>query len=478
MAPNKPRRSLDGMTTGRVPKRPVAPARPPKTQNTPPTPVEDEDNVDFTYVPVAAQPVEDEDNIAFEYVKSETSSNSASQKVAKPMNTTKSTKTTKPEKPAKTEAKPVAKSEVVASEPTAKPVQEDKSGMSLQPKKRAWGFKKVILVVVGLALAAGLMALAVVYNWYTQQLTPVSADTSKHVRVDIKQGTAPTAIASTLQEKGVIRNQTAFMWYTKLSGTQNKLKAGVYNLQPSLSTQSIVDKLVEGKQDTFKVTFLPGDTLASARKTLIGLGIYSEAEVDAALAKNYDYDLFATKLAGTDLEGYFYGETMEFTASDSVEQVLMGFFGLFDKFVKDNDLVAKFKQQGLTLYQGITLASIVQREVNVPDDQKAVARVFLNRLAKNMTLGSDVTYQYAADKLGVPRTPDLDSPYNTRKFAGLPPGPIATPGNGALLAVANPASNDYLFFLSGDDDKTYFGKTDAEHEKNIVNHCKEKCQIM
>ena len=69
MAPNKPRRSLDGMTTGRVPKRPVAPARPPKTQNTPPTPVEDEDNVDFTYVPVAAQPVEDEDNIAFEYVK-------------------------------------------------------------------------------------------------------------------------------------------------------------------------------------------------------------------------------------------------------------------------------------------------------------------------------------------------------------------------------------------------------------------------
>ena len=86
------------------------------------------------------------------------------------MNTTKSTKTTKPEKPAKTEAKPVAKSEVVASEPTAKPVQEDKSGMSLQPKS-AHGDSKVILVVVGLALAAGLMALAVVYNWYTQQLT-------------------------------------------------------------------------------------------------------------------------------------------------------------------------------------------------------------------------------------------------------------------------------------------------------------------
>jgi UPF0755 protein len=95
-----------------------------------------------------------------------------------------------------------------------------------------------------------------------------------------------------------------------------------------------------------------------------------------------------------------------------------------------------------------------------------------------MTLGSDVTYQYAAKKLGVAPHPGLDSPYNTRIHAGLPPGPIATPGKTALIAVANPSDNDYLFFLSGDDNVMYYAKTDAEHQRNIVLHCQKKCAIL
>lgn len=92
-----------------------------------------------------------------------------------------------------------------------------------------------------------------------------------------------------------------------------------------------------------------------------------------------------------------------------------------------------------------------------------------------MPLGSDVTYHYAADKLGVEPSPSLESPYNTRIHKGLPPGPIATPGLSALMAVADPASGDYLYFLSGDDDKTYYAKTEQEHQANIENHCKIKC---
>lgn len=92
-----------------------------------------------------------------------------------------------------------------------------------------------------------------------------------------------------------------------------------------------------------------------------------------------------------------------------------------------------------------------------------------------MPLGSDVTYHYAAQILGVPATPTLDSPYNTRIYPGLPPGPIATPGLSALEAVANPASGDYLYFLSGDDGKTYYATTEQEHEANIANYCKIKC---
>lgn len=347
----------------------------------------------------------------------------------------------------------------------------------LLPKNGRKNWKKWLLSIVGLVVVA-IVAVAVwAFVWYQQQLAPASTDTSERVRVVIEPGAAPSEIADELQLRGAIRSSLAFTIYTKLTSTENNLKAGVYNLQPSLSTPAIVDRLVEGKQDAFRVTFLPGDTLANNRKVLLDLGIYSAAEIDAALNKTYDRPLFATKPASADLEGYLYGETIEFDSSATVETILNRFFAEFERVINENDLVAKFKKQGLTLYEGITLASIVQREVPGAADQRQIARVFLNRMDAGMTLGSDVTYQYAAKKMGVAPHPSLDSPYNTRKHTGLPPGPIATPGKTALLAVANPASNEYLFFLSGDDDVTYFATTDEQHQQNITNHCQKKCLI-
>jgi UPF0755 protein len=129
------------------------------------------------------------------------------------------------------------------------------------------------------------------------------------------------------------------------------------------------------------------------------------------------------------------------------------------------------------LYQAITLASIVQREEPDATSQKQVAQVFYLRLAKDMPLGSDVTAYYGADQIGAERAVTVDTPYNTRIHTGLPPGPIATPGLTALQAVAAPASGDYLYFLSGDDDVTYFAHTDEEHEANIKAHCQIKCAI-
>ncbi len=349
------------------------------------------------------------------------------------------------------------------------------------PKRRHW--RRWVAIVGGIILVVLVVLAAGAYAWYQRELTPVTSDTTKHVRVVIESGETPDAIADELESAGVIRSSLAFTIYTRLTNTRDSLKAGVYNLQPSLSTKAIVDRLVDGKQDNFRVTFLPGDTLANGRKALLSLGIYSESDIDAALSKTYDGPLFATKPAGTDLEGYLFGETIEFDSSATVETILQRFFDEYAAFIDQHDLVAAFQKQGLTLYEGITLASIVQREISSPDpntasnDQRQVARVFLNRLAAGMTLGSDVTYQYAAKKMGVAPNPSLDSPYNTRIHPGLPPGPIATPGKGALLAVANPADNDYLFFLSGDDDVTYFAATDAQHQQNIANHCQKKCLI-
>ena len=155
-----------------------------------------------------------------------------------------------------------------------------------------------------------------------------------------------------------------------------------------------------------------------------------------------------------------------------------------EKIVKKYNLEEKFKARGLTLYQGITLASIIQREsigcgsgVETCEDQRKIASVFYNRLKANMPLGSDVTYQYIADKTGVERSPNLKSPYNTRIQKGLTPGPIASPSLSALNAAADPINSDYLYFLSGDDDITYFAKTNEEHEANVKAHCQKKCQI-
>lgn len=357
------------------------------------------------------------------------------------------------------------------------------SPLSIPPKKSMSLRKRIILIIVSI-VAVLIMGVVAAFLWYQHQVSPVSSDPNvTRVRITIESGMTPDDIGALLVEKKLIRDPTAFEVYTRLTSTRNKLQAGTFSLSPHESTAAIVDHLVAGKTDQFSITFLPGATLAENKKVLLAAG-YSEAEVDAAFKKTYESPLFQDKPAAADLEGYIYGETYTFSAGSTVEQILQRTFEEFYTAISENNLILGLQAQGLSLYQGITLASIIQREVAMPKgdepslDQKQVAQIFLKRLSIGMMLGSDVTYQYAADKLDVERDTNLDSPYNTRRYAGLPPGPIAAPGLTALMAVASPAPGDYLFFLSGDDDVTYFGRTEAEHQDNIKNHCAKKCLLL
>lgn len=341
-----------------------------------------------------------------------------------------------------------------------------------------FGFFVLLLVIVG--------ASAIV--WYQQALRPVSSDVNaERILLTIQSGTSPSDIAKALAEKKLIRSTAAFDIYTRLGQTKNKLQAGSYRLSPAESTQDIVGHLISGKAEEFTLTFYPGATLtdttdkADSKKvdvtTILKRAGYSDVEISTALKKTYNHPLLRDKPASADLEGYVYGETYNFAVSASVEDILNRTFDQFYTQIEKHNLVNGFKQQNLTLYQGITLASIIQREVGTATDQKQVAQVFYTRLAENMPLGSDVTYHYAADKRGIARDNTLDDPYNTRIHAGLPPGPIAAPGLSALQAVAKPSSGDYVYFLSGDDDKTYFARTNEEHEQNIKKHCTYKCSL-
>jgi UPF0755 protein len=349
-----------------------------------------------------------------------------------------------------------------------------------QPKlqstaKRSWR-KRVAVCSIGLLIAI-LIACVSAYVWYQGQLGPVDPNDTTDVRVEIEPGMTPELIAARLYENKLVKSQAGFGWYVRLTGQSGSLQAGSYTLNQSMSLAEIVTHLQSGKTETFRVTFLPGATVEQNKKVLLDAG-YSSSEVDEAFSKQYDHPVFETKPASADLEGYIYGETYEFTSDATVEDVLIRAFDELQTVISNNKLATHYKKHGLSLYEGITLASIVQREVATHGDQKKVAGVFYNRLDEGMNLGSDVTYQYIADKTDRERDPNLDDPYNTRRYGGLPPGPIAAPGKEALVAVAHPTASKYLYFLSGDDDKTYFATTEAGHQQNIEQHCKEKCKII
>ncbi|MDB5161728.1 MAG: Endolytic murein transglycosylase [Candidatus Saccharibacteria bacterium] len=354
------------------------------------------------------------------------------------------------------------------------PIEATETGLVI---KKKWSKRRKIVLFsgIGVLLALIIIVLGGVI-WYQVSLSPLGSNKNELIKVTIAPNTSPNAIGNLLVEKKIIRSSDAFSVYTRLTGTRNKLQAGIYRLSPSETTPRIVEHLTNGTVDTFDITFLPGATLSENRKVLLDAG-YTDEEVEAGLNAVYTSALFDTKPASADLEGYIYGDTYKFGAGATVSDILNYTFETYLGVITKNDLVTKFKARNLTLYQGITLASIIQRE-SVGGDEAQIAEVFYNRLAQGMVLGSDVTYQYIADKTGVARDPNLDSPYNTRRFAGLPPGPIATPGLASLKAVATPAEGDYLFFLSGDDDVTYFARTNAEHEQNITDHCKVKCSTL
>lgn len=368
------------------------------------------------------------------------------------------------------------------SNTTPQPIVGQPSGLKHHKKISA---KKIIFRIFAVLIAIGAGITIGFFAWFTGQLSPLDKDSDQLIVVKIETGQSPAQIADDLKNASVIKSSAAFNIYVRFTGKNSQLQAGIYRLSPTESTQQIVEHLIKGNVDQFSITFYPGATLVDnytkdeSKKydvtTVLERAGYSSGEIASALSKTYDSPLFEDKPAGADLEGYIYGETYKFNVGASVEDILQATFDEFYKDVEANNLIEAFDSHGLTLYEGITLASIVQREANSVDSQKQVAQVFYSRISSGMALGSDVTYQYIADKLGIERDVNLDSPYNTRRYMGLTPGPIAVPGLSALLAVAEPAEGDYLYFLAGDDKVIYFAHTEAEHEQNIVDHCQVGC---
>jgi len=360
-------------------------------------------------------------------------------------------------------------------------------------KKHRWMWWIAGIIIFSIVVAA------IGYLWYVNALTPVNAKDRTVQQVQINEGSSFGFVSGRLEERKLIRSSLALQIYAYLHHEAGNLKQGSCNLTPSESSREILKKLTGGCHDFKLVTFYPGATIEksknlkegekdfSVRGSLEAAG-FSDLDITAALDATYDSPLFADKPTSASLEGYIYGDTYYINADSGPAEALKDSFNEMEKVVEKNNLVTDYRAHGLTLYQGITLASIIQRELSCDnldetkqticyENQQKVAQVFYSRLAQGITLGSDVTFIYAAGLTGVAPTPSLDSLYNTRLYKGLPPGPIASPSEYALKAAANPASTDYLYFIAGDEGggAMYFSKTEAEHEQNIKDHCQVLC---
>lgn len=333
---------------------------------------------------------------------------------------------------------------------------------------------KVLAIILFVFLLAVVCAIIGAFVWYQSQLQPISKR-DKAVRITIASGTGGTVIADELEEKSLIRSSLAFQLYLRQSGDGGKIHAGTYLISPSLSVAEITDVLVEGKVAQQKITIPPGLRLDQLIAKLEDEG-YPKPATEAALAKESRTLLKGIKPADATLEGYIHPETYLLPLDASVDQVIVQATKQFEIELTDK-IENGIAKQGLTTHQAVILASIIQKESSSPATQAKIAQVFLKRLNEGLMLGSDVTFLYAAAIKGVRPTTTIDSPYNTRIYTGLPPGPIANFNSSALEAVANPADGDFLFFVAGDNGKVYFSKTNKEHQENVDKYCIELCKL-
>jgi UPF0755 protein len=308
----------------------------------------------------------------------------------------------------------------------------------------------------------------------TQPLNPGGAE----VPFNVEQGESVASITGRLWEVGLIASPGAFRSYLQYSGLDTSLKAGNYTLSPSLSAIQIAQAMQSSISSEVIFTILPGwraEEIAAALPTS-GLDITPDEFLAGIHIQPQGYS-FSDELPDSSVEGFLFPDTYQLGRDTTLQELIPALLSNFEAQVT-HEMRKGFEQQGLSLYQAVILASIVQREGMVAEEYPTIASVFLNRLAIGMALASDPTAQYALGyntEQGTWWTNPLsaadlqvDSPYNTYLYPGLPPGPISNPGLPALRAVAFPAQTPYYYFRMACDGsgRHAFAETYAQHLEN------------
>lgn len=328
---------------------------------------------------------------------------------------------------------------------------------------------KLPLIILSAVIVVLVAAVVFIRHQYYENLKPVS-DIQTSKLFTIERGATVSEVGANLKEAELIRETWAFEWYIRNNGLRDRVQAGTYYLSPSQGIEEIVSVITKGRTATDLVTILPGKRIDQIRQGLVNAG-FSPDEVEAAFYPSLyaDHPALVDKPAEASLEGYLYPESFQKSPDTKPQIIIRAALDEMQKYLTP-DIRAGFVKQGLTVHQGVILASVVEKEVGKAEDRPTVAQVFLKRLRSDIAMESDATTTYGAVLNGDTPTHDYDSPYNTYKYKGLMPSPISNVSASSLKAVAFPATTDYMYFVAGHDCKTRFSHTLQEHEAFIKAH--------
>jgi len=329
-------------------------------------------------------------------------------------------------------------------------------------------------------VAAGVgVVLALVVAWFLVSLfQPFEGDGEGEVRVQVPTGASVSQIGDILEENDVIASAFFFRARVTLGGSRGDLKPGSYPLKRDMSYSAAIDALSEGPpKDIVTITIPEGRSRAEIAPVVDEAGLTGSYE--RATVRSPDLDLRRYRAgAAADLEGFLFPATYELKRGAGVGDLVSRQIAAFKEQFATVDL-REAERKNLTPYDVLIIASMVEREAGVSEDRPLIASVIYNRLRAGMPLGIDATLRFALNNWTEPlKVSELasDSPYNTRKFANLPPGPIGSPGLESIRAAANPADTDYLFFVvkpCGEGEHA-FAATDAEHQQNVARYEAER----
>jgi UPF0755 protein len=324
----------------------------------------------------------------------------------------------------------------------------------------------LLLTAIAL-LGAGAAAIALHHA-----LSPSDPDAGE-VFFTVAPGDSLGAIAHKLEAGGLVRSAVAVEWIARLRGLNSSLRAGEYALSAADSPSAILSHLASGETVGHTVVLPEGFTAAQIGARLASAGLVDEADFARAV---HDPKLIASfGIEAQSLEGYLFPETYLLPKGLGADELVRVFVQqLLDVWRELEPLAV---QQGLSLHEVVTLASIVEKETGAPEERGLVAAVFRNRLRRGMRLDSDPTVIYGIkDFDGNLRRRDLEDEsnrYNTYRIAALPPGPIASPGEASLRAVVTPAASKHLYFVGRNDGTHVFSSSLKEHARAVERYQKK-----